>query len=295
MHCSLRELKRAPIINAITVCVIGITIALPLGFFILVKNLQVVHSNWNTNAPTISLYLKESISTQQLNDALQMLRTNTQIAQVNYISPAQGLAEFEKNTAFSAVLSLFQNNPLPGVITILPAPHYQNPNAINTLFLYLKTLPIVDVAQLDMNWVTRLFDILSIGEKITSALTVFFGIGIILIISHTLRTSLADHADEIQVMRLIGATRAYIRRPLLYRGILYGLLGGIVSLALTIVFFATLQSPIARLAQTYKTSFQLNTVSASQGMMVIFFSALLGLIGAWLIALQFLNQPEKID
>src|SRR3990167_11436332 len=258
---ALTEFIRTPIVNFITVCVIGIAVALPLGFFVLLKNLQMVDSTWSASAPTISLYLKTNTAQTEIDSMMQSLRANNEIEKVSYISPDQGLKTFEKNTPFSNVIQLFQNNPIPGVVTVLPAMHYQNPAAINNLFLALKALPYVDIAQLDMNWVTRLFDVISIGEKITNALSLLFGVGVILIIGHTLRTSLSSHLNEIQVMRLMGATNAYIRRPLLYRGVLYGLLGSIIALLLILIFFSQLQSPISQLAQTYQTPFHLQKIS----------------------------------
>ncbi|HLB55883.1 MAG TPA: permease-like cell division protein FtsX [Coxiellaceae bacterium] len=289
------ELLRAPISNFITLCVIGIAIALPVGFFVLLQNLQTVDTTWNISTPTISLYLKSDITSAQANNLIQSLQNNSDIAKINYVSPDQGLALFEKNTPFNNIGDLFQHNPIPGVVTVFPTTRNQNPQAINTLFQTLKALPLVDVAQLDVNWVTRLFDIVSIGKKITNAISLLFGFGVILIIGHTLRSSLSDHINEIQVMRLIGATNAYIRRPLLYRGILYGLLGSIIALLLILIFFSQLQSPIAQLAQTYQTPFHLQKISFLLSFKVLCASMLAGLIGAWIITTQFLNQPELTD
>lgn len=292
---ALTEVMRSPFANFITVCIIGIAIALPLGFFVVLKNLQAIDSTWDTSAPTISLYLAPNSTPEQTNSLMQTLHADPRIAQINYISPNQGLKLFKENTPFASAIQLFQKNPIPGVITVLPNLRDQNPDAINALFVTLKALPLVDTAQLDINWVTRLYDIITIGKKITRALSLLFGFGVILIIGHTLRSSLSAHVNEIQVMRLIGATNAYIRRPLLYRGTLYGFLSGIAAWILISLFLDTLQSPVSQLAQTYKTPFQLQSIECSQGITLLLISALLGLISAWLITTQFLNQPEQMD
>jgi|SRR3990167_5890221 len=292
---AFNELMHSPITNFITICVIGIAIALPLGFFVLLENMQTADSAWNTSAPTISLYLKSDTTQTQLNSLIQTLRTNSNIKNVNYISPEQGLKTFEKNSPFAAVVNLFQKNPIPGVLVILPIKQDQNPTSINALYLSLKQLPSVDIAQLDMHWVTRLYDVILVGEKMVKALSILFCFAVILIIAHTLRSSLSSYINEIQVMRLIGATRAYIRRPLLYRGVLYGLLGGIVSWVLINVFVMQIQPPVSQLAQTYHTIFHLQRITFLQGSLLLIFSALLGLISAWLIITQFLNMPEQMD
>ena len=87
LHFAFRELIRTPFANFITICVIGVAIALPLGFFVLLKNLQVVDATWNASAPTISLYLKTDTTPAQLDTLMQTLRGNSHIANVTYVSP----------------------------------------------------------------------------------------------------------------------------------------------------------------------------------------------------------------
>ncbi len=292
---SAREFIRSPFTNLITICVIGIALALPLGFFIVLENLQYVDKIWDTNTPTISLYLKSNTSDAQANAIVQQLQENKDISRVTYISPDQGLAAFEKNTTFGDAVKLFQKNPIPGVIVVTPMIQDHDPEAIQTLYLALKQSPAVDVAQLDMDWVTRLFDFILIGKNLVKALSILFGFGVVLIIGHTLRASLSSHTKEIQVMKLIGATNAYIRRPLLYRGMLYGLLGGIVALIFVSLFLSQLQKPVSQLAQTYRTLFELQTISFSDGFFVLLIASALGFISAGLIITQFLNLPEQVE
>lgn len=290
-----REFIRAPIANFFTICVIAIAIALPLGFFVLLENLQYADNMWEINSPSISLFLKTDITQSQVDALMQQLRNTSSIKNAKYVSPDEGLKSFEKNTPFGDAVKLFQKNPIPGVITIFPASANQNPEKINVLYQSLKQLPSVDVAQIDMDWITRLFDIIAIGKKITKALFILFAFGVVLIIGHSLRASLSAHTKEIQVMKLMGATNAYIKRPLIYRGALVGLLGGVLAWILITIFIAQLQRPVTLLAKTYNTFFQLQSVSLTLGGIILFASGLLGVISAWLIITQFLNEPEQID
>lgn len=289
------ELCHSPITSIITVFVLGIAMALPVGFFILLEDAQRIDNHWNTSSPTISLYLKSSATHTQINTLMQALQKNKKIQKIDYISPAEGLAAFEKNSPFANIVKLFQNNPIPAVITLLPIKQAQNPSEINALYLSVKQLPLVDIAQLDIHWVTRLYDVIDVGKKMAKALFVLFGLSVILIIAHTLHASLAKHINEIQVLRLIGATPAYIRRPLLYRGMLYGLLGGIIAWVLVNLFMMQLQPPVSQLAETYHTIFHLRRISFLHGLTLLTIAALLGLISAWLISTQFLNLPEQTD
>lgn len=289
------EFIRAPFINLLTVCVIGLAITLPLCLFIALENLQYVDSSWEISTPSISLYLKPATETADVDALRKSLESNAAIEKINYISPEQGLADFQKNTPFSGVIRLFQHNPIPGVLVVYPNAENRTPEAINALFMTLKQAPFVDLAQLDIKWITRLYDIILVGKKVTKALTLLFAFGIVLIIGHTLRTQLAHHIKEIQVLRIIGAPNAFIRRPLLYRGALYGLIGGILAWGAVLSLLSSLQAPISQLAQTYASSFQLESLSVSQGIVLLITAGLLGLIGAWVITTQFLNTPEHIE
>lgn len=297
-HCraieiAYREWIAAPISNFLTVFIIGIALALPLGLFTILKNLQSVETLWDLSSPTISLYLKPDITDSQAQAIAQQFRTNKTISQVAYISPEQGLREFQKNTLFGDAVKLFQKNPIPGVIVVTPV--MQDPQHIQTLYESLKASPLVDTTQLDIDWVTRLYDLIVIGKNVVNALSIVFGFGVILIIGHALRSSLSTQAKEIQVMRLVGATHAYIRRPLLYRGILYGFFGATVALILVIFFLSQLQTPVLQFAKTYHTVFQLQTISMQTGLTVLLLASVLGYLSAWLISMQFLNAPEQTE
>lgn len=293
---AVTELFSTPFSNGVVIAVVAIAISLPLGFFVLLQNLQTANGAWHAiSAPTISLFLNSTVSQTQIDSIIITLNNNPAIKKVSYISAEDGLKSFEKNTPFSNVISLFHNNPIPPVLIITPNKENQNPAAIQQLFSTLQTLPIVDTAQLDLNWATRLYDIIMIGKNITKALSLLFGFSVLVIIGHTLRHSLAKHAKEILVLRLIGATRSYIRRPLLYRGILYGLLGGCVAWVLVDLFIAQLQPAVLALAETYHTQFQLQIPTISQGIVVLLITSFLGFLSAWVNATHFLNKPELID
>ena len=289
------EFIHTPFTNALTICVIGMAITFPLCLFIALENLQYVDSSWEISTPSISLYLKTSTQKADVEALTKSLQTNPAIEKITYISPEEGLTQFEKNTAFSNAIKLFQHNPIPGVLVVYPNEKNRTPDQINSLFTTLKQMPFVDLAELDMNWITRLYNIIQVGQKVTQALSLLFAFGIVLIVGHTLRAQLAQHLREIQVLRLIGATNAFIRRPLLYRGVLYGLFGGIVAWIAIASLLTELQSPISQLAQTYQSTFQLESLSWPQGVILLVIASVLGLIGAWIITAQFLNMPEQMD
>ena len=156
------------------------------------------------------------------------LSKNKNIASVVYISPEEGLKQFAQTDALREAIATLDKNPLPGVMVITPIDN-QTPDQLNTLFTNLKEIPLVDIGQLDLTWLRRLYDIIIIGKRLAYLLSIIFGLGVTLIIGNTIRLIMQSKRDEINVMKLVGATKSFIRRPLLYRGTLYGILGGIIS------------------------------------------------------------------
>ena len=283
----------APFSYFITIVVIGIALALPIGFLILLKNAQSIETVWQTSSPSISLYLKPDITDPQTQVMIQKLQENSEISHVSYISADQGFALLKNNTVLSDAIKLFQKNPLPSVIVVTPKMH--NPNHMQTLYSTLKLLPLVDVAQIDMNWATRLYDLILIGKKMVDGLSILFGLGVVFIIGHALRSSLSSHLKEIQVMKLVGATHGYIRRPLLYRGVFYGVSGGLIALLLVNLFFSQLKAPVLQFSETYHRLFQFQMLSISADLSILLLAGALGWVSAWIISTQFLKMPEEME
>jgi cell division transport system permease protein len=281
-------MKRAPLATMLTVFVIGISLALPSLLLVLLRNAQAISSGW-ANSTQISLFIKMNEPDQSVQQLINQLQADPDIASVNYISPTQGLQQFEGASGFSNLESALPNNPLPAVLEIKPAPNIQTPQAVQQLVNQLQQLPQADVVQLDMQWVNRLFAMLNFAKHAVFGLAVLLGLGVVLIIGNTIRLATQNNRDEIEIMKLIGATNAFVRRPFLYTGILYGLAGGIVAWIVVEILFLSLNGPIANLAQAYQTSLSLKGLGFSGTLLLWLFAAGLGLTGAWLVVSRYLN------
>ncbi|MDF1760644.1 MAG: permease-like cell division protein FtsX [Coxiellaceae bacterium] len=286
---ALGELSRAPFQSLATLLVIAIAMALPIGFYTLLGSTQKMSQHWH-NQPSITLYLKKDISSVQTDLLIKQLQANPKVQQAQYISPNQGLAQFAKVARIENVLGSLKNNPLPAVIVITPIRSQQSPAHITALRAQLPLNNWVASAQVDQLWVKRFYYLMTIAKRVCYALAIVFGLGVILITGNTIRLSLQKHCQEISLLRLIGATASYIIRPMLYRGLLYGLLGGAIALLLVTLLFRWLANPISQFAATYADQVNLHLLSASFAWVVIAICGLLGLVGAWVASRQFLRQ-----
>jgi cell division transport system permease protein len=293
LQASLKRLWDAPLASFFTMAVIGIALALPASLYVLVQNIQSV-SRGLDDGVQVSLFLETGISDQQANGLLQQIRQDKDVAAVKYISPAQGLSDFQKQSGFGDVFAQLHNNPLPGVIIVHPVVSVQKPMVIQALVQRLQALPQVDIAQLDMSWVKRLYALINLGQHAVLVLSILLGFAVILIIGNTIRLNVQNHRAEIEVIKLLGASNGFICRPYLYIGVLYGLAGAALAYLLIISLVLMLNSPAENLANLYQIHFSLQGLTPIAIGILLLFGGCLGFSGSWLaVAWQTRSQMSS--
>lgn len=288
---SLGFLSRNALSSFMTIAVIAIALALPAGMYVLVGNLNTVSDGWD-NSARISLFLKSGVNTDQARQLADKLEKYSSIAEVKLITSDQALQEFTRSSGFGEALKALGSNPLPNVISLLPVINSQKPGQMQGLLNELKNLPQVELAQLDLQWVKRLYTMLEIANRAIWIIASLLGIAVLLVVGNTIRLDIQNRREEIEVTKLIGATNAFIRRPFLYTGFWYGLGGGILAWILTSLAIMMMDDGVSRLSSLYNSSFQLAGLGFSATLNMIFGSCLLGLGGSWLAVSRHLHEIE---
>lgn len=284
------ELLRHPVGNIMTLFVIGIAFSLPVTLFALLQNVQGVVTTWQSS-PKIMLYMKQGTQSDQINQIIATLNQNQNIETVRYISPEEGLKSLQNNGSVSNdSLQSLGSNPLPGVIEVTPNHIGSTPQSIQQLYATLQNINAVNLAQLNLNWVKRLYYLIETLKYLTLAISVLFCAGLILIVGNTVRLDMKSNQEEINILRLIGATKAFIRRPLLYRGLLYGCIGGCLAWLLCSLFLWWMQTPASHLAMSYNSTITLHGLHFTQGLLVIMLGGLLSYLGASAVIHYYLRR-----
>ena len=154
--------------------------------------------------------------------------------------------------------------------------------------------PEVSSAVLDMEWVQRLNALVALSQRAVSALGIILALGVLLIIGNTIRLAIENRRQEILVVKLVGGSDAFVRRPFLYTGFWYGLGGAALAWAVIAAALWWLRGPLATLAVLYQSDFVLEGLGLSGGAVLLAAGALLGLLGAWLAVARHLSaiQPR---
>jgi len=288
---SLGQLSRTPVSTLMTCLVIGIALALPTGLHTLLKNAQQLSGGWESTAQ-ISVFLKKNISASQAKNLKQDIQRWPDVLSVHYISREQALKEFQDLSGFGNALKALNSNPLPSVLIIKPKLSKTNEQATQKLLNKLTNLRQTDKAQLDMQWVRRLYAIMNIVERGVLILGLLLALAVLLVVGNTIRLAIQNRRKEIVVMKLIGGTDAFIRRPFLYTGFWYGLFGGIIAWLLVSFTLLSISRPIEKLTTLYQNQFELNNMSFLTTLALLGLSILLGLFGSWFAVGRHLREIE---
>lgn len=289
---SLGKLSRSPLASGMTIAVIAIALALPACLYTLLGNMRVVGEGWDVSSSRISLYLKPGVSEAEIERLSQRLRSQESIAEIQHITPDEGLEQFRSLSGFGSALDALDSNPLPHVITLLPGMVVRDPQRLATLAESLEKLDTVDRAQIDLQWVQRLHALVGVLDRGVAVLGGLLSLAVLLIVGNTIRLDILSRREEIEVTKLIGATDAFIRRPFLYGGVWYGVFGGLLALALVGLTVALLSAPAERLALSYGSRFDLSGLSLGDSTLLVLGASLLGWLGSWLAVGRHLERIE---
>lgn len=288
---SLLRLLQAPLQSLMTWLVVAIAVTLPAALLVGLLNLQQIGDQWQ-NSSEMSAFLQRDASEQAVTELRRRWSGRDDIAQLTYISPAEALEEFRQHSGLGRIVDSLDRNPLPGVLLIQPAPHVNHPDALSALQTELADEPLVADVRIDMQWVARLQQLVAVAERIVMALAGLLALGLILIIGNTIRLAIENRREEILVVKLVGGTDSYIRRPLLYTGLWYGLGGGILAVILLGLGLYWLDTPVRHLTDLYQSNFRLAGLGFIGNLQLILLAGLMGLLGAWIAVGRHLSAIE---
>ncbi|MFT4763085.1 MAG: cell division transport system permease protein [Oleispira sp.] len=276
---SLAKLLATPASSLLTWLVIAIALTLPGALYMAVNNLQQLSGHFEASGQ-MTVFLAADIREADSNALRLRVASLEQVNKVVYVSPEQALEEFTQYGGISEALSFLDENPLPAVLLVEP-PLGIDKDELSVLVAQIKSFRHVDSVQVDMAWVERLLALLALAQRLVAVVGVLLALAIVLVVGNTIRLSIAARTEEIRVIKLVGGTNAYVRRPFLYSGFWYGAIGGILAWLMLGLCWILLQGPVADIAALYGADFYLQPLPFEPTCWLILSAALLGLIGSW--------------
>ncbi|HKD53815.1 MAG TPA: permease-like cell division protein FtsX [Steroidobacteraceae bacterium] len=288
---SLGRLARAPVATLLTLLVIALALALPTALRLFVTNAQAATGNF-ANAIDVSVYLKTDVPLAKAQQLAHAAQQRHEVAAVTLIPADQGLQDFRTYSGFGDALTALKENPLPHVLHVRPSVEASSPAALESLRRYFSAWPEVDVVQVDADWVMRFNAILEVLRRLLLIAGALLGVGVLAVIGNTIRLEIQSRRPEIEVTKLVGGSNAFVRRPFLYTGMLYGLGGALLAWGIVTVTVLVLGEPVATLARLYGSRYVLLGPSSEDIGVLLGAGLVLGWVGAWISAARHLRSIE---
>jgi cell division transport system permease protein len=279
LFSSIGTLISHKLATLMTLLVLGIAMALPLGLFVAVNNLNSIdlkQSEWGS----VTVFFESSVTEEQAQELVLAAEENNAV--VRLVSPQEGMAEFSASSGFSSAADLFEKNPLPWVAVLTPAAEDERP-LDEWVSEWQSWLELRD------GWMQRLAGLLALGRALMTVLTVLFSLAVVVVVANTIRLDVANRADEIEVMSMVGANNGFIRQPFLYSGFWYGMLGALLALILLYSALIYLQTPLENLLDAYGNQYSLEGLGVYRSFLVLLAGGFLGFAGAWLSVQRYLR------
>lgn len=289
---SLQRLCAEPLQSLMTVLVMAIALALPATLLVSLNNLQAVGQQWESG-PRLTVFINTGAREGAIDKLRSKISDQADVAQVQYISAQQALADFEQESGMGSALRSLEKNPLPPALIITPHTDIQLPK-LQLLAQQVGDMALVDEVLYDQAWIQRLHYFLSIGERLVLGIGGLLILGVLLVIGNTIRLAIENRRDEIVIIKLVGGADAFVRRPFLYTGLWYGIAGGAIACILLWLGVWSLSGLVAQLAGLYESQFQLQGLGFIDSVTLLLLAAAVGWLGAWITVARQLHgiQPE---
>lgn len=236
---ALAAIRRAPILTALSAAMVAFALFVVGLFGLVTYNLQQALVRVEERVEVIG-YLTEDATQEEVTAVREVLLELEEVRAVRHISKEEALRlASEDIPEFREIFVGLEANPLPASLEVELHPGYRTPDAVAQVAAIASLYDAFEEVTYGQEWVSRLYLLRRVGGVAATILGLAFAVVAALIIATAIRIAIFARADEIRIMRLVGATNGFVRRPFLLEGFLTGALGGALAIAMTYVAYVT--------------------------------------------------------
>lgn len=227
---SLRAFRRAPVLTGLSSMMIALSLFLVGLFGLAAWNVRRVLERVESRVEIIA-YLRDDSAPEAVSIARQDISAYPEVRDVSYISKEHALLKAkEELPEFATVFGDLERNPLPASLEILLHPNQTGPEAVEAVARRVREYPFVEDVRFGSEWLDKVYLLRRAAGVATIVLGGAFAIVASLIIGAAIRMAIYARREEISIMRLVGATESFVRRPFLLEGLFTGMIGGVLAL-----------------------------------------------------------------
>ena len=271
---------------------IGIALALPGGLYLIERNLTGAMDRWEGRVG-LSVYFEPGSGSAGAQALAARLEAMEETERVWVVTPEEALEEFRGLAEVSDALDLLEDNPLPASVRVSLADGVPTA-AVSRLAGEVSADEAVEEVVIETTWLERLAAIAAAVERLGWMLAGLFGLGAALVTLSSVRLAIESRLPELRVQKLVGGTDAFVRRPFLYLGIIYGVGGGVLAAVLNAAALLALEVPLRTLLESYGQDLELTGLDHIFAGVLLGVGALLGVCGAMVASRQRLRGLEPV-
>jgi cell division transport system permease protein len=279
---ALEGLVRARRMTSLSVVLIAISISLVGAFFLVTENLRSVVETVRDES-TVTVFLKSSATDADRADLERLARETHLVGQMRRVSPEDARARFSTWwKSLGPTARSLPGNPFPASIELELDPAAISSDALPAFLRLLASHPATEEVQFDVEWIRRLRGAVSLARLTGIVLALLLTLGAAFTIANVVRLTILLHRDEIEILRLVGAPEFLIRGPFLLGGLVQGVLGALVALALLWAVTRAILAWVAATKNALLGVFAVRFLPASACLLLVAFGLAAGLLGGLL-------------
>lgn len=285
---AIKDILDHRFLSSVTIVTIAIAILIASSFALFFVNANTIVNSWKKGI-RIMVYLKSNSSEMKVADIKSKIEGMKGVKKVQFISNKEALERLKNQMKRqSSLLDDLQENPLPDAFEVRLADDFQSQDKVETLAARLESLSQVDEVEYGQVWLGRFTNILNLFRLTGYAMGALFFAATVLIVANTIRLVLYSRREEVEIMRLVGATDGFIKAPFYIEGLIQGALGGIIGLTALFVLFMFISLNVDK--GLTSSLFAIRFLSWEAFLGILICSMFVGWMGCFLSLKQFLKQ-----
>ncbi|MBT7084672.1 MAG: ABC transporter permease [Desulfobacterales bacterium] len=285
---ALQDMRNNKLLHIITIVTIALSILIVSAFILFFINASDVMSSWKKGV-RIMAYLKNNTHEKEFPELKNKIIDMYGVQDVTIVTKEEAMESLKNQMSRQA--SIFENlreNPLPDAFEVRMIASTQNWEKIEDLAKNIESLSAVSDVEYGQRWLGRFTSIFTLFRLAGYAMCVVFFMASVFIVANTIRLLFYSRHDEIEIMRLVGATDNFIKAPFYIEGMLQGAFGGVAGIFILFLIFAVIAANIEQSSIAYMFDIRFLPMEVITG--VIFCSIIAGWLGCFLSLKQYVKN-----
>jgi cell division transport system permease protein len=279
---ALASFRRTPLLSALSVTTIAFALFVVGLFGLVALNLQGALAAIEERVEIV-MYLRRGTPVESATLAIGDIESFPEVESAIYVSEDEALARARRElTEFQGVFADLQSNPLPASLEIRLQPGFRSSAHVNAVAERLRGFRFAEDIRFGRDWIEKLDRLRDVAAVVGLAVGAAFAVASVIIIGTTIRMGVLHRSREIAIMRLVGATDGFVRRPFLLEGALKGALGGIGAVVLNQAAFLTVDALL----------FDARFFTPAQIGLIVLFGTALGFLASAASVRRHLGKPR---